>query len=451
MSSLHELLATPKPAVPLRGVHLDLKGVPPTFERLLALLKVIAAAGYNALLVEWEDMFPWTVDQRFRCETAYAPAQVQTFCARAKELGLEVVSLVQCLGHLETPLSLPEYAHLREVADKPDVMNPLAKGGRELIEKMVDDVLALTPGARYFHLGGDEAWTFGTHPDTKEFIAQHGKGALYLRHVEPLLDKLLAKGIRPILWHDMMVEWDETALKSLSAKADLMVWGYHGHPDTAESHYNTRHIKRFFECGVKMWGATAYKGGEGEDVDLPNLSVRQTNAQAWAEVGARFNFQGVVATAWSRYATHRVQNEPIDACLDALVGVGVILHEGRLPEGGFAAAVAALEGLGEKNRFEACKKAMAELTQVRNKGWYLIRRARQHAAMIRADARRDSGSSRQAFVELRDFVGSLSAIEATVYKAFTGLIDKLWIDRYLLERLEPLRQEWADVSAKARA
>ncbi|MHB1155916.1 MAG: hypothetical protein ACYC26_03650 [Phycisphaerales bacterium] len=61
-------------AFTLRGVHLDLKGVPPTFERLLSLLDVFAAARYNVLLVEWEDSFPWTVDLRFRSETAYPAA-----------------------------------------------------------------------------------------------------------------------------------------------------------------------------------------------------------------------------------------------------------------------------------------------------------------------------------------------------------------------------------------
>ena len=60
-----------EPYIARRGLHLDLKGVPPTAERLLSLLDLLAAARFNAVLVEWEDMFPWTVDERFRCETAY--------------------------------------------------------------------------------------------------------------------------------------------------------------------------------------------------------------------------------------------------------------------------------------------------------------------------------------------------------------------------------------------
>ena len=92
------------PVVPVRCVHLDLKGFPPTPQRLEGLLRVFAAARFNAVLVEWEDSFPWTVDEWFRSETAYAPEQVRAFAARAAELGIEVIPLVQCLGHMETAL-----------------------------------------------------------------------------------------------------------------------------------------------------------------------------------------------------------------------------------------------------------------------------------------------------------------------------------------------------------
>src|SRR3954464_3655187 len=146
-----DILKRSQPITPIRGVHLDLKGCPPTAERLVSLLKVISASGYNAVLVEWEDQFPWTVDQRFRNETAYTPEQVKAFAETAHHLAVEIIPLVQCLGHMETPLSVPDYAKLREVPDRPDVLNPLAPGARELVEKMHEDVLALMPDVKHFH------------------------------------------------------------------------------------------------------------------------------------------------------------------------------------------------------------------------------------------------------------------------------------------------------------
>jgi len=71
--STEELFTAATPVVPKRGIQLDLTGVPPTAERLLELLELFAAARYNVVLVQWEDSFPWTVDERFRSPTAYSP------------------------------------------------------------------------------------------------------------------------------------------------------------------------------------------------------------------------------------------------------------------------------------------------------------------------------------------------------------------------------------------
>jgi hypothetical protein len=95
-------------------------------------------------------MFPWQVDARFRSDSAYTPQQVEQFHHRARALGLQVIPLTQSLGHMETPLRLPQYAHLREVPDRCDVLNPLAAGARELIERMIDDVAQ--PQRRHFAL-----------------------------------------------------------------------------------------------------------------------------------------------------------------------------------------------------------------------------------------------------------------------------------------------------------
>ncbi|MBI5832762.1 MAG: family 20 glycosylhydrolase [Armatimonadetes bacterium] len=432
----------PEPVVPIRAIHLDLKGVPPTPERLISLLDVLSAAKYNAIVAEWEDTFPWTVDPRFRCETAYTRDEVLRFAAAAAQRGIEIISLVQCLGHMETPLSVAGYEHLREVPHKSDVLNPLAPGARELVQAMVDDVLELLPDQRYLHLGGDEAWSFGTHPHTSAYIAEHGKGALYLHHIDPILDKLNARGVRPILWHDMMLSWDSQALRRFAPKADLCVWGYGGRPDTTGAHHAVKHFDRLCEHGITMWGGTAYKGADGHNVDLPVWATREENAQGYADIAGKYGLAGVIATAWSRYSTQDVQCEPIDGALDCLVNVGLILHDGESPEGGRDACLGILDGIGERQTFEACFAALAKLRDARNGAWGVVRQLREVLTTATLDGRRrGAGVSVGRLKWLRDAVAHAGAAGMEVKSAHAGLVPALWLERYVAERVDPLREE----------
>jgi len=433
------------------AVHLDLKGVPPTSRRLIELLPVFAAAGYNAIVVEWEDMFPWTVDKRFRNATAYTPEEVARFHQVAAENKLEIIPLVQCLGHMETPLQFAEYAHLREVPYRSDCLNPLAKGARELVEKMIDDVLALSPPPpklRYFHLGGDEAWIFGSHPDTKAYIEKHGKGALYMQHVEPLLDKLLAKNIRPILWHDMMLQWDAAALDRIAKKADLCVWGYQGTHETTGYHWQPKHVDFLKKHDITLWGAGAYKGGDSESEDLPDLEQRRINCQSWADVADRHNFAGLIATAWSRYSTGRVQDSPIDGALDALVLCGGILKHGK-PNSDY---LSTLESLGERQRFETCRDALQQLQNVRRSFWRQIQSLRETIACGTIEAHRREGGIPTAYlVRLVATLDRAREVAPKVREAFKGLVPEVWMERYLEERVLPMREEVCELVGQVKA
>lgn len=436
--------------VAVRGVHLDMKGVPPTFKRLLELLDVIKAAGYTALLVEWEDMFPWRVHEDMRCETAYSESEVQTFHEEAAGRDLEIIPLVQCLGHMETPLSVPGLAPLREVPYRSDGLNPLAPGARKLVEDMIDDVLDRTPGVRYFHLGGDEARTLGKGAETAKFAKKHGKAALYRQHIEPILEKLNALGVRPILWSDMMHTWPDEEIKAIAEKTDLCPWGYDRHPDDWEHHSGTRYIKRFHENGATLWGATAYKGATQHNADLCDYDQQEENALGWVEVAGRFGLVGLFATAWSRHSTHRTQTQPIDGCLDSLVNVGQILAEGR--PAGPERCLDILEKLGERRRFEACRGALEKLSDARSHSWRTIQYLREQIVLETADARRRaSGMAMSFLLDLKRHIEVGAAEGAAEFrKAFKGLLDEIWIERYLAERIEPLLEELGALDSRVR-
>jgi hexosaminidase len=443
------LFKASQPIIEHRSIHLDLKGVPPTPERLLSLLDVFAAMRFNSVLVEWEDMFPWTCDPRFRCATAYTPEQVRAFLNKAQELGIEVIPLVQSLGHMETPLKFPEYAHMREVPDDTGGLNPLAPGARELVQRMVDDVLALMPDIRHFHLGGDEAWAFGTHADTKAYIAEHGKGALYMYHMEPLLDHLLAKGIRPILWHDMMTGWDTPALMRLKDKADLCVWGYQRTPDTVSSkaHCHIDKIRRFAEHGITLWGGTAYKGGDGAELELPVVANRLENYLGWCKVASEQGMKGVFVTAWSRYNSLNTQLSPIDAALDVMALAAVVFHDGTAPESSIDACRDFLKQIGEYERFQRCYTAMEQLSSLKLTAWEHVRCARTALACLQLDPTRwDKTVAGKHLRVVKNRTQDIVALTPEIIAAFSGLVPEHWMTLYVGDRRMALEQEAQEIS-----
>ncbi|AHF94523.1 hypothetical protein OPIT5_18630 [Opitutaceae bacterium TAV5] len=435
-----DLFSSSSPAVPVRGVHLDLKGVPPSFPRLLELPELFRKLRFNAVLVEWEDMFPWSCDVRLRGRTAYTVAQVRRFAGRCAELGLEIIPLVQSLGHAENVLRLPGNEELREVPHRTDVFHPLDPRAPELVRRMVTDVLALLPGVRRFHLGGDEVYTLGAHPESRAFLEKHGAAALYLKQLGPVMAELAGRGIRPLLWHDEFVGWSAAELARLAPHADLVVWGYTGDPrDPATYHHRLPHVEKLHAAGCTLWAATAYKGADGPGANLPDTGRRQIATQAWVELTPRFALRGVFATGWSRYASGRIQVTPLDGALDSLVNTAVILHEGHPPAGGIDDCMTWLDAAGEGEGFRRCQAALAKLTRHADKAWDWIRQLEEQAANLELEPERAESGIEEIIFRLFDAeIAALAAAGAGLEEALRGRIDAPWPRFYHEARRRPI-------------
>ena len=439
-----------QPVISIRVFNLDLKGMPPTFDRLMTLLDIIKAARYNAFMVEWEDMFPWNTDIRFRSRFAYTPKQIRCLCRAAEERDIDIVPLVQSLGHMETPLSVEGYESLRELKNRTDTLNPLAEGARNLVENMIDDVLELCPNVKYFHLGGDEAWAFGKNLETKEYIKAHGAGALFLHHILPLTEKLNHLGIRPLLWADMMKDWDSDSLRKLAAHADICIWGYEDlHFSEPRSHCFEKHLDRYSECGISMWGTGAYKGVEYASSDLPNYQARQENAIRWVDLAKMYSLKGIIATGWSRYGRNRLQCEPIDAAIDSMINFGIILYEGQPPKGGIENCLKHILSDENHKRFDSCKDVMSRTSTHRNYAWSYVKLLREQIAFIENNPKRiGCGAGEQILSWLAEQITKLEELAKEGYTTWNGLVPEIWIKSYFDERIIPLQNEYHEIKDK---
>ena len=84
-----------------RVVHMDFKGAPPKISYLREIFPLISRAGANALLIEYEDMFPYSGKiVNASALNAFTVNQIQEILEAAKLHQLEVIPLVQTFGHL---------------------------------------------------------------------------------------------------------------------------------------------------------------------------------------------------------------------------------------------------------------------------------------------------------------------------------------------------------------
>ncbi len=428
-----------KPFVSRRGIHFDLKGMPPTPRRHLELLELMGQSRLNLALVEWEDTFCWSAFPELRNETAFSERNVRSFLNRAAELDIAVIPLVQCLGHMENVLIRPRFRSLREVHDVPGDLCPLKPLGREIVKLMIDDVLRMH-GSKitHFHLGGDEAGTLGSCPDCRKFVSANGKAALFIQHVAPLLEHLNDKGIRPILWDDMMRGWSMADLRRIASKTDLMVWSYGA---DIYDQIKPGTLDRYAKAGATVWGAPCFKGDKLA-TDLTDHAPRIRNILAWVSEAERRPLAGIVATGWGRYSTLMAPSETIETALDMIVLSGAALWDGELSDDALKEALIFLHsgkcGRLAGKKFARCVKVASDLRDWRQNVIRSLDWADCQSQFAGEPERiNERYLSRKGFDDLlKD--GEIAG--ASFIATHNGLIPKVWLERYVQSRIIPLRR-----------
>jgi hypothetical protein len=189
-----------------------------------------------------------------------------------------------------------------------------------------------------------------------------------------------------------------------------------------------------------LWGASAYKGADRRgDAELPDVPRRVANALAWSTAAPRCQLAGLIATGWSRYQTARVQCEPIDGALDALVRTAAVFRDGR--DIGAAAAESFLAAVGEYDTFQACRSALARFAQSRRATWEHIRLIHEQGSLERRDPRRQGSGVLPELRRLaREQLASTQSAADAVAVALTNLLPRSSIESFLAERTAPLTE-----------
>jgi len=273
--------------------HIDLNFMMLRKELFRPLLKRVAELGYNTVLWEVEDKIQWETCPECVRPDAFTKAEFAELLAYSRSLGLEPIPLVQTLGHAEYVLNHEEYAPMREggyhdtyCISRVSVLNLLQNWIREYIELFGD--------IHDFHLGGDEAWSFGKCPECAEKIRNYGKLGFAMTHYAALADRLIRAGIRPNMWADLMLQHQDEVKKHLPLLKHFRIWDWQ-YASNWDSTFETTEVLSSFGLNVVLCSSIR---SWGDKIWIPG-TFHLDNAASTAEQAVKRGLSAYCVTTWT--------------------------------------------------------------------------------------------------------------------------------------------------------
>jgi hypothetical protein len=283
-----------------------MKGVVPKIDHLLYLCNNFAYFGYNYLLVEFEDKFPFSNYQFMHHKAAYRKKEL----AKLNTSPCKVIPLLQCAGHLDYLLKHPQMRHLR----KNNSIYQWNMAYEEVFttwQNMADEILEIYPDCEYFHIGADEVEVFND-----------GDFEVFTKHVERCANYLIAKGKKVIIWDDMFRKHDIKTLQSLFKKVIIQVWQYREVDESI--------IAKMVNAGATVWGASRVQELESYNGLGFNNPIKN-NIDQWIKINQKYNLEGHTGTFWGRVHSTYPLCAPLHQAIFMIAYLGNALTTNTMP------------------------------------------------------------------------------------------------------------------------
>ncbi len=165
-------------------------------------LRRCALLGYNQAMLYTEDTYEMPEEPYFGyMRGAYTEAELRELDRYAAELGIEMVACIQTLGHLEHALRWPAYAKVRDT--RGTLLVDGEKATYALIAKMLDHWSQVFRSRRIV-IGMDEAVDIGKGRGSDRCLPPKPAGELFFKHLNKVAGLCARRGLRPIVWSDMI-------------------------------------------------------------------------------------------------------------------------------------------------------------------------------------------------------------------------------------------------------
>lgn len=192
------------PAILQRAIHYDTKHHQDKMSYVKSFIKELADYKVNMLIWEWEDKFAYPSHPEIGAPGAFTPAEIRDVTAYAKKYHIQIVPLVQGLGHVSFILKWPQFAHLREIPASNFEFCPLKDGSYDVLFDLWKDAMDATPGSEYIHIGSDETYELGECEQCRKKAAEIGQKGLYHLFTGKAAQFILSQKRKPMVWETPM-------------------------------------------------------------------------------------------------------------------------------------------------------------------------------------------------------------------------------------------------------
>ena len=302
-----EKLITETPIFTLNGAMIDMsRNAVMNPDTVKLMMRKMALMGLNAFMLYTEDTYeidgyPYFGYMRGR----YTKEELKELDLYALKLGIELIPCIQTLGHLATHLKWSASTAYKDSAGN---LFPGIDATYDLIDSMLNTVSECFTTKRV-HIGLDETHELG-RGRTLSLNGYRPPSELYAEHLNRVVEMVKARGLRPMMWSDMMMlfaavgdtngkhgydlrnEHTDKMRDRIPEGLEQVFWDYYN-PDERFYQKNIENHRRYLgNCEMFAGGVWAWSGYSVLLKRSLNFTIPALNACKQEGVGE------VIATVW---------------------------------------------------------------------------------------------------------------------------------------------------------
>ncbi len=275
----------------VKGFHIDLRIQVMTPQALHEFATELAGFGINTLVMEWEASYPYEKHATISNKLAYTRDEIHSFIRYCKQLGIDVIPLQQCFGHVEYILRNERYSSLKE--DRKDISQicPLKTEADSLLFSDLFADMGSSHNSKYIHIGGDETYLLGHCAECSKKAEIEGKSKLFVDYMKMMCNIVVSLGKQPVMWADILLKHPEAATH-LPKETIFIDWNY----GWKTNYFGD--IGNLQKQGFTFWGSPALRS-HPDNWYVTCWEKHFDNQRDFVPYARTAGYEGLVMTSWS--------------------------------------------------------------------------------------------------------------------------------------------------------